>query len=447
MKKLTHQFSNSELLSLILPLTLESGLNILIGMVDTMMVASCGESAVSAVALVDSISFLLITVLSAFATGGAVICSQYLGNKDGERARTTARNLIFISLVIGAILPLVVLPMRMFIIWNVFGTITDIVAGYANDYFFFLILSYPFLALYSAYTALARSEGKTKRTFYVALVMNLVNVAGNAILIFIFKLGPKGASISTLVSRVLGTAILMLFSTREKEVLSTRGILKNAPSGELIKKIVKIGVPTGIEGSFFHIGKITITAMVSTLGTSAIAINTVVNNYNAYCNISGNAICLAMITVIGQCRGNNNFEDIHYYTKKLLGILYAMSVITAIPLYIFSNQVVGLYGLEPANIVKCVPIARSCLIACCTIWPLAFCLPNTLKAVGDVKFIMISSLLSVYAVRVLGAYIFIKVLGFGVWGVWCAMYIDWIARSILYITRYKNGKWKAIKLI
>lgn len=447
MKNLTHQFSNKELLSLILPLTLESGLNILIGMIDTMMVASCGESAVSAVSLVDSISFLLITMLNAFATGGAVICSQYLGNGNKERARTTARNLIYISLAIGIMLPIVVLPLRMTIVRNVFGTITDTVANYANDYFFFLILSYPFLALYSAYTALARSEKKTKRTFYVALLMNIINVVGNAILILHLDMGPKGASIATLISRIIGAFILFIYSSREKEVLSTKGLLKNLPSMELIKKIVKIGVPSGIEGSFFHVGKITITAMVSSLGTSAIAINTVVNNYNAYCNISGNAICLAMITVIGQCRGNGNFEDIKYYTRKLLIILYVLSIVTAIPLYIFSPQVVGLYGLESANIAACVPIARSCLIACCTIWPLAFCLPNSLKAVGDVKFIMVSSLLSVYAVRVFGAYIFIKLLGFGVWGVWIAMYIDWIARSILYMTRYKNGKWKAINVI
>lgn len=441
------RFSNRDLLVLILPLMLETGLNILIGMADTMMVARAGESAVTAVSLVDSISYLLITLFTAFATGGTVICSQYIGNGQDDKAKDSAKNLIYISAFLGMLLPVLIIPMKMGIIKTVFGTITDEVASLADGYFLYVALSYPFLAIYSAYTALSRAEGNTKRTLYVALVMNVINITGNAILIIGYGMGPKGAGIATLISRIIGAGILASISIIKKSKLSTSGLLKGPFSPALISKIARVGIPSGIEGSFFHVGKISVLSMVSALGTSAVAINTVVNNYNAYCNITGTSVGIAMITVIGQLRGNGDFEGIKYYTRKLMGILFVTSIATCIPLYIFSPEVISLYGLESENIKAAIPIARSCLIACSTIWPFGFCLPNSLKAVGDVKFIMTLSLSSMFAIRVFGAYIFIVHLGFGVWGVWCAMYLDWIFRGILYTIRYRKGKWKSISLI
>lgn len=442
-----HTFTMGELFLLILPLMAESALNMLIGMADTMMVAQCGEDAVSAVSLVDSVSNLLITIFNSFATGGAVVCSQYIGSGDTAKAKDTAKNLVYISLAIGLLIMALLLPLRMFVIEKIFGTINDAVKSYSNDYFFYLTLSYPFLSLYSAFTALSRSEKKTPRTFYVALLMNAINIGGNALLIFYFNMGPKGAAIATLASRVVGSFVLFILLSRKKETLSINRILRGPVNFSLMKRIGRIGIPSGVEGSLFHIGKISVMSMVSALGSSAVAINAVISNFNSYANIPGNAINLAIITVIGQCRGNNNFDDIRYYSKLLLSFVYLFTLLVTLPLFIFTPEVVGLYGLEEASIAEAIPIGRRCLFFCFLIWPTSFSIPQILKAVGDVKFIMITSLLSMYLVRVLGAYFFIKVFNMGVEGVWIAMYLDWAIRSVIFITRLLRGKWKKIKVI
>ncbi len=445
--KAKHIFSNKELVALLVPLVLESALNMLIGMCDTIMVSKCGEAAVSGVSLIDSISNLFLTLFSAAATGGAVVASQYIGHKEDEKAKQSAKNLIILSILAGLFFTLLLIPFRANVVDLFFGQIEDDVRGYANDYFLFVAISYPFLAIYQATAAICRSESKTRRTFFVALAMNAINIFGNAILIFVLNLGPTGAGIATLLSRVVGAFVLFVMLLRKDELLSISGILHTRLDKKLTKRIMRIALPSGIEGSLFHVGKLLVTSLVAILGTSAVAINAVINNYNSYSNIPGNAINLAIITVIGQCKGNDNFEDIKYYTRKLLAITYISTLLVNAPLYIWTPQVVAIYGLESTSILQAVPIGRRCLIACFLIWPLSFSLPNVLKACGDAKYVMIVSFASMWLMRVLMAFVFIKLLNIGVEGVWFAMYLDWIARAIMFCSRYKRGNWKRIRLI
>ena len=195
-------------------------------------------------------------------------------------------------------------------------------------------------------------------------------------------------------------AMLMM---NRKEELNIRGLLKGPVSPALIARILRIGIPSGLEGAAFHIGKIMVQSLVASLGTSAIAINAVVGNFNAYANIPGNGINLAMITIIGQCRGQNN--------------------------------------------IAAVPICRLCLFMCFAIWPLAFTIPNMLKAVGDVRFILLASFSSMWLCRVGGAYLFVRFFGMGVEGIWYAMYLDWAFRGILYSVRVLHGRWVDKKVI
>ena len=437
-----HQFSPSYLFSLIVPLVFESLLNMMIGMADTIMVASCGEAAVSAVSLVDSVSTLLIQLFTAFSTGGAVIVSQYLGRKDRPSALLSARNLIYISFSIALTLSILMLIFRSSVINAVFGAIEEDVRAYTGDYFVPILLSYPALAFFESLTAISRSEGKTARTMGAAILMNAINISGNAILIYIFDMGPRGAGIASFSSRVAGCILMLSLMHRRDEELSMIGFLKGPVSLAKIKRILRIAIPAGIESTVFHVGKILVQSLITTLGTASIAINAVVMNFNSYSNIPGNGINLALITIIGQCRGKDNFKDINYYTKLMMLIVYISTLIITIPLYILSPLVIHLYGLESTTAITALPIARGCLMACLLIWPFAFTLPNTLKANGDVKFIMLTSFFSMWIFRVTLSYLLIKHFGFGVEGVWYSMYADWAFRGVLYFLRYRGGKWK-----
>ena len=442
-----HQFTARDLWALIIPLIADSFLSILIGMADTVMVSTCGEAAVSGVSLVDTISNLLITVFSAFATGGAVVVSQYLGHGDGKNARDSAKNLIYISLAISALMTAVILPIRSHIIDLLFGSIDSSVKMYTDEYFVPILLSYPFLAVYSGLTAISRSERRSFRTMMVSVLMNVINIGGNAILIYGVGLGPRGAGIASLASRIAGCTVMATLMMNRNEELNIRGLLKGPFSPYLIKRMLRIGIPSGFEGAAFHVGKIIVQSLVASLGTSAIAINAVAGNYNSYANIAGNGINLAMITIVGQCRGQGNNKDVRYYTRLLTILALISTLIICVPFYVITPQVVSFYGLEPESIAEAIPICRLCLVACCTLWPFAFTLPNMLKAVGDVKYILLASFTSMWLCRVGGAYFMVRVLGMGVEAIWYAMYLDWILRGTLYLWRVASGKWETKKVI
>lgn len=329
----------------------------------------------------------------------------------------------------------------------IFGDIAEDVRAYTDDYFVPILISYPALALFESLTAISRSEGKTGRTMGAAVLMNVVNISGNAILIYAFGLGPRGAGIASLSSRVLGCMMMFALMYRRSEELSMIGIAKGPISPAMIKRILRIAIPAGIESTVFHIGKILVQSLIATLGTASIAINAVVGNFNSYSNIPGNGINLALITIVGQCRGKNNFKDIYYYTRLMMLAVYLSTLLITIPLYMLTPQVVHLYGLEDVSAALAVPIARGCLIACLVIWPFAFTMPNTLKAVGDVKFIMLSSFFSMWAFRVVLSYILVRLFHMGVEAIWYSMYADWTCRGTLYYLRYKSGKWKEKSII
>ena len=440
-------YSRRSLAALIIPLIIDSFLSILIGMADTIMVSTNGEAAVSGVSLVDTISNLLVQLFAAFATGGAVVVAQYLGSGDKEKAKDSAKNLIYISAIISVIMTIVVMPVRGIIIDTCFGDIGEDVRAYTDDYFVPILLSYPFLAIYSALTALSRAENRSVRTMLVSVMMNAINIGGNAILIFIYGLGPRGAGIASLASRVMGCIVMFILLHKGTDKLSLKGILSGPFSPDLIKRILRIGIPAGIEGATFNLGKIFVQSLTASLGTSALAINAVTGNFNSYSNIPGNGINLAMITVIGQCRGRRNFDDISYYTKLLIALVYMSVFITVLPMFILAPQVISIYGLEKDSIQQAIPMARLCLFMCFAVWPLGFTLPNMLKAVGDVRFIMLASFSSMWLFRVLGAYILVRGLGFGVEGIWYAMYMDWIVRGMLYFWRVASGRWKTKEVI
>ena len=442
-----HQYSGRELYSLIIPLIADSFLSILIGMADTVMVSSCGEAAVSGVSLVDTISNLLINLFSAFATGGAVVVSQYLGRDDKANARAGAKNLLYISAFVSLMMTAIVLPIRGHIIDLCFGTIEESVRTYTDQYFVPILLSYPFLALYSALTALSRAENRSFRTMGVSALMNVMNIGGNALMIYVVGLGPRGAGISSLLSRIAGFAVMAALLHRKSDILSIDGILKGPVDLSIIRKILSIGIPAGLEGTTFHIGKIMVQSLTASLGTSAIAINAVAGNFNAYSNIPGNGINLALITVIGQCRGKNNFKDISYYTRYLLLLVYISTLAINIPFYILTPNVISFYGLEAASLSAAVPICRLCLVTCTLVWPLAFTLPNMLKAVGDVRFILFASFSSMWIFRVGGAYLMVRAFGMGIEAIWYAMYLDWIARGTLFSLRIASGRWKTKEVI
>ena len=440
-------FSRRFLLMLIVPLIAEQFLAITIGMVDTVMVASVGEAAVSSVSIVDSISHLIVQLFASFATGGAVVASQYLGRRDQASANDAAKQLFILSLSVAMLLLAVCMPIRKNIISLIFGSIDTLVLNNSTTYFKYILLSLPFLASYNACAALFRSMGNSKVSLMVSTLMNITNIAGNAYFIFALDMGVAGAGLATLLSRILGATIMVILISNHRNIIFIHKIWKFEWHWHKVRKILEIGIPTGIEGSIFHIGRLLVQSFIASFGTVALAANAIANSVSSLANIPGRAINMASITIIGQSLGAKRPDQAVRYGKRLLFMAYGSIALITIPIFFLAPSVAQLFNLSPEASLLASNIIRTAMVASTLLWPFSFTIPNFLRAAGDVRYTMVVSMFSMWVFRVASSYVLAFYLGFGVYGVWFGMYIDWLCRAILYFGRFVRGKWQTKKVI
>ncbi len=435
-------FDNRYLKALIIPLLIETLLSVTIGMMDTIMVARVGEHAVSGVSLIDSIANLLIFLFSAFATGGAVIASQYLGRKEERNACFSAKQLMYLSLAFSLAVSLLMLIFRRPVLDIIYGHIESDVMDAALAYFTPIIISFPFLAVLNSCNALFRSMGKSRITMIVAIIMNLINVSGNALFIYGFGMETFGAGLASLLSRMTACFYMVYKVTRPEEQIHVLEPLKFEVDLPMIKRILKIALPSGIENSVFHIGKILVSSTVASFGTASIAANAVFNALSTFANIPGSAIGMASVTVIGQCCGAREYDQASYYGKKLLGLTFLMMGVTCFVIFMLTPELAKLYNLSDAAYSLAVMTIRLNMFQTLLFWPPAFTIPNFLRAAGDAKYTMIVSIASMWIFRVMLSVILGVYLGMGFLGVCWGMFVDWYCRGIFFVTRFLKGKWK-----
>lgn len=435
-------FSNKALANLIVPLIIEQFLAVLVGMADSVMIANVGEAAVSGVSLVDNIMVLLINIFAALATGGAVVAGQYLGQKKEEKACRASTQLVWFITICSVVITVIVYVFRNFILHGVFGQIDADVMGHAKTYLLIVTASIPFIALYNGAAAIFRAMGISRIPMQVSIVMNLINVSGNAILIYGFHRGAEGVAIPTLVSRMVAAVSIIVLLCNQKRTLHIEKSFRVRLDGKMIKRILRIGVPNGLENSMFQLGKIMVLSLVSTFGTFAIAANAVANAVSLFQILPGLAVSLAVTTVIARCIGAQDYEQAKYYTKKLLIINYICMIVTVGIILLLLPAIMRIYNLSSTTAAVTQQILIFHGICAVLIWPVSFSLPGMFRAAGDVRFSMCTSIFSMWVFRIAFSYIIGKFMGVGVFGIWIAMIIDWCFRSVLFIYRYLSGKWK-----
>lgn len=440
-------FTRRALTALILPLLLEQFLSVSMGLADTLMVAGVGEAAVSSVSLVDSINILIIQVLAALATGGAVISSQYLGRKDSDSAQRSASQLYTVLAVSTLAAMLLTLLFCRPILRLVFGQIDDDVMAFSQIYFAISAISYPFMGVYNAGAALFRAQGNSRISMLASLVMNVINIGGNALLIYGFQLGVLGAALATLIGRVFAAAWIFWQQQQFENPLRIISLSDLRPDRDLIRRILGIGIPSGLENGMFQIGKLCVSSLTSTLGTAAIAANAVANTVSSMANIPGNTMSLATIPVIGRCLGAGEKQQAKRYTWILMGLAMAGLAVTNIALFLTIPWISTLFNLSAQAAQMCVTVVRWFSIFSIFFWASSFTMPNVLRSGGDAKFTMTVSIFSMWLFRVLLSYYFVLRLNMGLTGVWFGMFIDWICRGLLFNIRFLLGKWMEHKVI
>ena len=440
-------FEQRDIRRLLLPLVMEQFLAVSMGMADTLMVSGVGEAAVSSVSLVDSLNILILQILAALASGGAVVASQYLGRQDGDNARRSAAQLFsVVGIATGAAMVVCIVLSRV-ILRGVFGSIDEDVMAFSQIYFIISAVSYPFMGLYSAGAALFRAQGNSKVSMRASLVMNVINIGGNALLIYGFGLGVLGAALATLFGRVVAAVWVLVQQQQMENPLRVSEPADLLPRRELVGRILAIGVPSGLENGMFQIGKLCVSSLTSTLGTAAIAANAVAGSVSTMANIPGNTMSLAMIPVVGRCLGAGDKKQAKHYAVLLLGIAAAGLFVTNAVLFFVIPTVAVWFSLSAEALAMCVTVVRWFSVFSVFFWAGSFTLPNALRSGGDAKFTMLVSIVSMWTFRVVLSYFFVLQLHMGLTGVWFGMFIDWICRCLCFGIRFIRGKWMEHEVI
>ena len=441
-KPINPLFTRQALVALLLPLIAEQALSVTIGLADTLMVSSVGEAAVSGVSLVDSFNTLMIQVMSALATGGAVVTSQYIGHREPKNAKAAAAQILFVLASFSLVVAAVVVVGRHAILRGIFGSIDADVMRYAETYFLLSALSYPFIGLYNAGAALFRAQGNSKISMLSSLVMNVVNIGGNAIFIFGFGMGVLGAALASLISRAIACCAVLYLLQKPQCMLRIPGLAALRPDSRLIRRILRVGIPAGIENGMFQIGKLSVSSLTSTLGTAAIAANAVANTTTTFLNIPANAVGMAALTVVGQCLGAGEKEQAVYYSRRLLLTAYCGAWVMNISAFLFANRfAISLFNLSPEAQTMALQVMVWFNFVSLFFWPSSFTLPNILRAAGDARFTMAVSILSMWVFRV--GFCYVMVLGFHgrLLSIWMGMFLDWVFRSLCFFVRFARGRW------
>lgn len=440
-------FSREDLRKLIVPLLIEQLLLMLVGMVDTIMVSRAGEADISGVSIVNDINALVIQLLAALAGGGAVCVTQYLGNHDEEDTRLASSQLVMITAVISSLIAVFNLVLYRQILDVLYGSVDTDVMKAARIYFRITALSFPFLGIYNSGTALFRSMNKTDVTMRVSILMNTINIAGNYLGVYILNQGVAGVAWPTLISRVAASFIIICLAFNRGNSIYIEWSKIFRWNRSILRKILAIAVPNGTENGLFQLGKILVSIIVATYGTSQIAANGVMNSLSTLNYTSECAMELAVVTVIGVCVGAGDYDQADDYTHRMIRLSYYLVIANNVIVFLITPFALKLYHLGPETerlsftliILDCIFIAIQ--------HPPAFVLPCCLRAAGDATYTMLVGVISMFLCRVGGSYILGTLFGMGVIGTKLAWYIDWQARIIFFVRRYRSGKWKLYRLV
>lgn len=441
MKTEKEPFSSKQMAALIIPLILEQILGNTMGMANSMMVSSVGEAAVSGVSLVDTINILLINTFASLATGGAVVASHYLGENKEKEAIKTSDQLLLCMVGIATVIMIFSLCCNRWMLGMIFGSVEPEVMDNAVIYCYIMALSFPFLGIYNAGAALCRAMGNSKITMNISILMNLVNIAGNGILIMRFHAGVYGAATSTLISRMLGAGIiLVVLMNQEKPLHFSHGFKIGFHPG-IMRRIMKVGLPTGMDNCIFQMGKILVQGLIAGFGTASITANAIVGVVAGMAVIPASSVGIAMITVVGQTVGAGKVDEAKCYVKRLMMYAYIGMVLVNTAICLAAPIIVGCYHVTEETTRIAVELVIFHSVCATVLWPAGFALPNALRATYDATFTMVVSIGSMWIFRIGFSYLLSLQFHMGLFGVWAAMAVDWVFRSGCFLWRMKSGRW------
>lgn len=440
-------FDNRKLAALLIPLAVDQLLNSFMGTVDTLVVSNLGSAAISAVSLVDSINILIVQAFFALATGGTVVCSHYLGCRREGHAKEAARQLVFITFMMSLVIGVLCIVFNGQILSLIFGEVEDAVMENAKQYFFFSAISYPFIALYDDGSSILRAQENSRLPMLISVASNLVNLVLNLLFVWGLGFGVAGSACATLLARIFAMTVVMYKLRNPRLTVSLTQYHSIRPDWGEIRRILRIGIPSGVENSMFQFGKLAIQSTVSLMGTAAIAAQGMTNIIENLNGILAIGVGIGLMTVVGETLGAGRKEEAVYYVKKLCVISEVVIIVSCLVMFALVHPITYFGGMEPESARMCIHMVTWITIVKPVVWVMSFIPAYGFRAAGDVKFTMTVSVISMWFCRVTLSIVLARVFGMGPMAVWIGMFTDWTVRGVIYAVRFRSGKWLGHKVI
>ena len=440
-------FSNAALKAMIIPLLIEQVLQMVVGLADTMMVSYAGEAVVAGVGLDTMIYTIFIYLFTAISAGGAVVVSQYIGSRERKNADLAASQIFHLAGILSLVCMAGMLLFGSALLQAMYPSTEPATMEACKTYMWIVALSFPANALYNAGAAIYRSMGQTRVTMWVSLTANLVNVAGNAIGIFVLKAGAAGVAWPTTLSWYIAAVIMTGMCLRKKNAVSIHPKDIFRLRGAMAKRILGVAIPNSVENTLFQAAKVVLGMLVATFGTSQIAANTTGQTFWSLAACMGTSMGTVFITVIGQCVGAGDTDAAEWYMRKLTRLSLVLAVIWNVIVMILTPILLPLYDLsaETKRLILIIVAIHNLFSA--LVQPFSGPLSSGLRAAGDVKFTMWASIFATVVCRTFLSFLLAQWLGLGVIGIALAMVMDWCIKAALDIVRFRSGKWKNRRII
>ena len=440
----------SKIIQITWPVLIELILTSLFSMIDMMMLGNIpntayAASAVSAVGLSNQPLFLGLAVVQALNVGGTAIIARYYGANQKDRMENVLKHVVIISLLFS-------LPIAFFGYMNA-ENILRFMGGQGETirigvtYFRIICISYLFQSFNISLTGALRGIGETRAPMFINVRVNLMNVFGNAVLIYgLFRfpqMGIAGAALSTAGANFLASIFLFRYITAGKSELTLNLKKKFKFNRKTIKDLMHIGMPSAAEKFVVRLGVILFVQIVSGLGTVVFAAHQIGMSILSLSFTLGQAFGISSSALVGQSLGKKKSDDAVIYAEKTGRISAIFGIGLGILLFVFADNIMSLYTND-ALIIEKGALALRILSAVQPFQAHRFVSAGSLRGAGDTFFPFIASFIGVLLIRVGFAYLFVQVLNLGLVGAWLAIAIDQMIRWVVMGTRFKSGKWKNV---
>ncbi|MBQ8597146.1 MAG: MATE family efflux transporter [Lachnospiraceae bacterium] len=441
-------FSRKEILGMLFPLILDNFFINAIGMLTTSMISSSGQASVSAVSLIGPITTLVLCLLNAIAAGGTVVVAQSKGKAEHQKIKDASAHTLTAtvgtSLVVCILLAVFASPT----VHLLYGSAEPLVIEKSIEYLAGVSISLIIYAVYAAIFAIFRGLGENKICLNLTVYINLSYFIFSYIFINLLHLDIMGTVWALILARLLGAFVSVYYLfLKKKRILYIKCKELLQFHGDILRAMLKISVPFGLEQLFLYGGSILVQMYMVDLGTAAIAANAIGTALLGIAYAAPQAVGNLSTTVIGQCIGAGDQTLARWYGKQMIrlsNVLILISLVIFIPLM---SVLTGLFHPEPETTPLILRLMWIALIPMPFFWSMSNIMPCTLRSAGDATYASVVSLITMWFIRVGAGYLAAIPLGFGMEGAWVCMSLEWVVRTFLFYLRFKGEQWLNQKTI